>query len=107
MFRKKKYHFPLQLSSAPLSPSRQLPLLPTHLEALTSNVTAAGRRPSDVRRTPGSREKLPEEERSRRSAPLPGGPPKNDGPRIAGPLPSTAVAVKSCVMILTRESASH
>jgi hypothetical protein len=40
MFRK-KWHFPLQLSSAPLSASRQLPLLPTHLEALTSNVTAA------------------------------------------------------------------
>jgi hypothetical protein len=60
MFRKKS-HFPLQLSSAPLSPSRQLTLLPTPLEAFTSNVTGAsfnGRNGQVVRNDPDPRIRL-------------------------------------------------
>jgi len=51
--RPEKSCFLLQLSSVPLL-ARQVLLLPTHLEALTSNVTAANRRLSDVYRMAGS-----------------------------------------------------
>jgi hypothetical protein len=54
MLTARKISFLLQLSSVPLLRSRQALLLPTHLEALTSNVTAANRRLSDVYRMAGS-----------------------------------------------------
>jgi hypothetical protein len=52
--RSKKSHFALRLFSARLLRLRQLPLLPTHLEAPTSSVMAANRHPLDVYRIVGS-----------------------------------------------------
>ena len=46
--------FPPRFFSAPLLRSRRAPPSRTHLEALTSNVTAAHRRPSDAYRMDGS-----------------------------------------------------